>query len=157
MNRKDYGEIFCKGKNVSLNATQSYYEGGGRTLGDLLDLVYPVGSIYMNVNNINPQSVFGGSWEKVEGRFLLGSSATYLLGTQGGEASHTLTLSEMPSHNHNFSSGQSTTFTWAESGIWIGDGTYTTINFASISNTGGNQPHNNLPPYLVVNIWKRVA
>lgn len=111
----------------------------------------------MNVNNINPQSVFGGSWEKVEGRFLLGSSTTYLLGTQGGEASHTLTLSEMPSHNHNFSSGQSTTFTWAESGIWIGNGTYTTINFASISNTGGNQPHNNLPPYLVVNIWKRVA
>lgn len=127
--------------------------GGGRTLGDLLDLVYPVGSIYMNVNNINPQSVFGGSWEKVEGKFLLGSSATYLLGTQGGEASHTLTLSEMPKHNHIM-----TFYTGNPGGFQSGQQVAPTNSITRTTEmAGNNQPHNNLPPYLVVNIWKRVA
>lgn len=155
MNRKDYGEIFCKGKNVSLNATQSYYEGGGRTLGDLLDLVYPIGSIYMNVNNINPQSIFGGSWQKIEGRFLLGSSSSYSLGTTGGEANHTLTINEMPSHNHV----QHHELKYGNTSWWIGGSGGTTIEVGDFntSNTGGSQSHNNMPPYLVVNIWKRVA
>lgn len=56
----DYGKIYCKGKNVNLNASQSYYEGG-RTLADLLDLIYPVGSVYINANNINSEEVFGGT------------------------------------------------------------------------------------------------
>lgn len=160
MNKKDYGEIFCKGKNVSLNATQSYYEGGGRTLGDLLDLVYPIGSIYMNVNNINPQSIFGGSWQKIEGRFLLGSSSSYSLGVTGGEASHIITYGEMPTHSHDFHGG-SALFTRLDQPIkGIGGGGYWAEGLGTTSDTGvagSSQAHNNMPPYLVVNIWKRVA
>ena len=44
---------------------------------------------------------------------------------------------------------------WADGGIWIGDGTYTTVNFSDISSTGGNQSHNNLQPYFTCYIWKR--
>ena len=109
----------------------------------------------MNVNNINPQSIFGGSWQKIEGRFLLGSSSSYSLGTTGGEANHTLTINEMPSHNHV----QHHELKYANTSWWIAGSGGTTIEVGDFntSNTGGNQPHNNLPPYLVVNIWKRVA
>lgn len=118
---------------------------------------FPIGYIYLSTSNINPGQFFGGTWEPIKDRFLLLAGDTYKGGQTGGEATHKLTINEMPSHNHNFSSGQSTTFTWAENGIWIGDGTYTTINFASISNTGGNQAHNNMPPYIVVYGWVKVS
>ena len=118
---------------------------------------FPIGYIYLSTSSINPSEIFGGTWEPIKDRFLLLAGDTYKGGQTGGEATHKLTINEMPSHNHNFSSGQSTTFTWAENGIWIGDGTYTTINFASISNTGGNQAHNNMPPYIVVYGWVKVS
>lgn len=159
----DYGKIYCKGKNVNLNASQSYYEGGGRTLADLLDLVYPIGSIYMNTNNVNPQSIFGGVWQKIEGRFLLGSSNSYTLGLLGGEAAHTLTTSEMPNHNHKYI--YRIMYGIGGYGHKTSGEIYTIANNNSLesqfdnysSNTGDSQPHNNMPPYLVVNIWKRTA
>ena len=76
---------------------------------DLLDMIYPVGSIYMSVNSSNPGSLFGGTWEKMPaGRVLIpeGKSSwgtTYTAGSQGGEATHTLTVDEMPSHKHSTS------------------------------------------------------
>ena len=155
----DYGKIYCKGKNVNLNASQSYYEGGGKTLADLLDLVYTIGSIYMNTNNVNPQSIFGGVWQKIEGRFLLGSSDDYTLGLLGGEATHTLTVDEMPSHNHR----QTVTASRAGSGSiyasWNANNLFGNTDKAARNtlNTGGGNAHNNMPPYIVVNIWKRTA
>lgn len=153
----DYGKIYCKGKNVNLNASQSYYEGGGRTLADLLDLVYPIGSIYMNTNNVNPQSIFGGVWQKIEGRFLLGSSGNYTLGLLGGEAAHTLTISEMPKHKPSILLNTQDSYTTGSAANWqvVTNGRYYAGDmFLEI---GGNQSHNNMPPYLVVNIWKRTA
>ena len=153
----DYGKIYCKGKNVNLNASQSYYEGGGKTLADLLDLVYPIGSIYMNTNNVNPQSIFGGVWQKIEGRFLLGSSDDYTLGLLGGEATHTLTVNEMPSHNHKQTvtaarSGSGTTYvSWNANNLFGNKDT----DARNTLNTGGGKAHNNMPPYIVVNMWKR--
>lgn len=163
----DYGKIYCKGKNVNLNASQSYYEGGGRTLADLLDLVYPIGSIYMNTNNVNPQSIFGGIWQKIEGRFLLGSSSSYTLGLLGGEATHTLTTSEMPKHNHgierngNYKNGfmvdTGNSAQWGCQITNVSSGYTAQPKDISVDLVGGSQPHNNMPPYLVVNIWKRTA
>lgn len=76
---------------------------------ELLDLIYPVGSIYLSVNSVNPKTLFGGTWAKIEGRFLLGSSSGYSLGHTGGEATHTLTTMEMPSHTHSFTGESRTT------------------------------------------------
>ena len=66
----------------------------------MLDNVYPVGSIYMSVNNTNPSTLFGGTWQQIQDRFLLAAGATYAAGATGGEATHTLTTDEMPAHSH---------------------------------------------------------
>lgn len=63
---------------------------------------YPVGSIYISVDETSPSFYFGGEWEKIEGKFLLGSSSSHAVGSTGGEESHTLTLDEIPSHTHTF-------------------------------------------------------
>ena len=70
----------------------------------ILDNVYPVGSIYMNVNSTNPGTLFGGTWEQIQGKFLLGMSSSYPAGSSGGEATHTLTTTEIPSHHHSIPS-----------------------------------------------------
>ena len=61
---------------------------------------YPVGAIYMSVNDHNPGDIFGGEWEQIQDVFLLGCGSLYENGSKGGEATHKLTINEMPSHNH---------------------------------------------------------
>ena len=139
-----------------------------------LDMIYPVGSIYMSVNNVDPANLFGGTWERIKDRFLLASGDTYSNGATGGEATHKLTTNEMPVHIHNerFSNGAYATwegFTNASQGgtntvrgVELPNYTYYpsksgTYSYLTTGYTGGDQPHNNMPPYLVVNIWKRTA
>ena len=64
--------------------------------------IYPVGAIYMSVSSTSPASLFGGTWEQIQNRFLLAAGDTYAAGKTGGEATHTLTVEEMPAHNHSF-------------------------------------------------------
>lgn len=71
----------------------------------LLDLTYPVGSVYLSTASTSPATLFGGTWERIQGRFLLAASSAYAAGSTGGEASHTLTANEMPSHNHGGATG----------------------------------------------------
>ena len=71
----------------------------------VLQAVYPVGSIYCSYGSTSPETLFGfGSWTKIEGRFLLGANATYSLGSTGGEATVALTVAQLPSHSHSASS-----------------------------------------------------
>ena len=71
---------------------------------DLLDLIYPVGSIYMSVNSTSPVTLFGGgTWERLQDRFLVGASDTVssrAAGKTGGSETVTLTENQMPSHTH---------------------------------------------------------
>lgn len=69
-----------------------------------LDKFYPVGSIYISVNDTNPSILFGGEWERIQEKFLLSAGDTHIAGTTGGEFTHTLTTAEMPTHNHSASS-----------------------------------------------------
>lgn len=140
----------------------------------VLDNVYPIGSIYMNVNSTNPGTLFGGTWEQIQGKFLLGMSSSYPAGSQGGEASHTLTTEEMPSHGHNpanqsgyygFITNSKKAFEVGDMGVQSGSGRYypySTTAFDISRNsltgtTGGGNSHNNMPPYLSIYIWKRTA
>lgn len=140
----------------------------------VLDNVYPIGSIYMNVNSTNPGTLFGGTWEQIQGKFLLGMSSSYPAGSQGGEASHTLTTEEMPSHGHNpanqsgyfgFITNSKKAFEVGDMGVQSGSGRYypySTVAFDISRNsltdtTGGGKSHNNMPPYLSIYIWKRTA
>lgn len=135
-----------------------------------LNAMYPIGSIYMNVNSTNPSTLFGGTWEQIEDTFLLSAGSTYTAGSTGGEATHTLTVSEMPAHKHDH---EGHTFSWgggisstvyckinAAAGTTSSNYIYTkqdTEGWADSYNTGGGSAHNNMPPYLVVYVWQRVA
>lgn len=67
------------------------------------NFIYPVGSIYISINNVNPSTFFGGTWEQLQDRFLLGAGSSYAGGSTGGEATHLLTEIEMPWHAHSVS------------------------------------------------------
>ena len=68
----------------------------------LLNLVYPVGSIYWSSNNTNPGTLFGGTWTHIKDKFILAAGDSYTNGATGGATSVTLTVSNMPSHSHSF-------------------------------------------------------
>lgn len=69
--------------------------------GDIAKQMYPVGAIYMSVNNTSPETLFPGTtWVQLKDTFLLAAGDSYSAGTTGGEATHTLTSGEMPSHTH---------------------------------------------------------
>lgn len=70
------------------------------SLSALINLIYPIGSIYLSVNSTSPQQLFGGEWEQIKDKFLLSAGDTYSSGSEGGEAAHTLTVAEMPNHAH---------------------------------------------------------
>jgi len=120
---------------------------------------YPVGSIYMSEDNTNPEELFGGTWEEYgAGRTLVGVDTTQTefasVGLTGGEKEHTLTIDEMPSHNHGIRLLRQTVYSGSTFPRPSTDGDeYDDIS----TSAGGSQPHNNLQPYITVYMWKRTA
>lgn len=127
------------------------------------DKIYPIGSIYMSVNSTNPHDLFGGTWEQLRDRFLLGCG-TKENGSIGGEENHTLSVSELPSHRHTgLDIDNVYIFGW-DNGTRPGTDFMRQLNQGnSTSNrittgyTGGGGSHNNMPPYLAVYMWKRIS
>lgn len=145
-------------------------------------LMYPIGSVYMTANAaFDPNAEWGGTWVKIENRFLLGSG-TKDVGAQGGEENVTLDTSQMPYHSHSRGS-MDITGNLANGEMRIEDVTGAIYNrgiayngpgggwmdvaqmgfkaskdwSGYTSSSGGGQSHNNMPPYQVVNIWERTA
>lgn len=142
---------------------------GGKSLAEIMLDFYPVGAVYISVNSTSPASLFGGTWEQLKDRFLLGAGDSYTAGSTGGESTHTLTLDEIPSHGHAIYSK----LTWGDDNTlpswtpYLTTGSITDAGssgetgkfykyFAIIDN-GGGVAHNNMPPYIAVYIWKRVS
>ncbi len=179
---------------------------------DLIDIIYPIGSIYMSVNSVTPSTLFGGVWEQIQGKFLLASDSNNPVGTTGGEATTPLTVENLPSHTHSGSSVSAGSHSHSRGGMEIG-GNFSVLNDAgnlsmtgvyylsgnyvqnrvsvdtysgnldnrllefrasrnwsgntsengghthtiNVGSTGSGTAHNNMPPYLAVNIWKRTA
>ena len=194
---------------------KSYLEtngGGYATKNDIYNLIYPVGSIYLSVNSVDPSTIFGGTWEQIKDTFLLSSGDTYSIGSTGGNSSTTLEIANLPSHNHTGTTGnQSANHTHGFSGTtsWNGDHNHNTghgwHNVAAgsdrhclsndylggdgwsgnVTSTNGGHNHtfsgttggisanhnhsfttssvgsaesfSNMPPYLTINVWKRIA
>lgn len=123
---------------------------------------YPIGSIYISESETNPSEFIGGTWERyAQGRTLIGEGTgedtnsvqkTFNPNEEGGEYEHTLTIAEMPSHNHGSifyvykAAGGAASCTLASSGTNYNTGY-----------TGGSQSHNNIQPYITVYIWKRIG
>lgn len=83
------------------HALSNFYTSGS-LVNDLLNRVYPVGSIYMSAVNVSPASFLGGTWQAIEqGRMLMAAGSSWQAGTTGGAAYHALTVQEMPAHDHS--------------------------------------------------------
>ena len=123
----------------------------------LLDAIWPVGSVYISVADTSPEALFGGTWQRIEDRFLLAAGDSYPLGSTGGEAQHALTAAELPQHTHGYDyTGQSDVTGVTAIRVYDGDSRLNEYKGKATSNCGG-QAHNNMPPYMAVNIWKRTA
>lgn len=145
-----------------------------------MNTIYPVGSIYMTVNNINPSTLFGGTWEQIKDKFLLASGDTYANSTTGGNSSTTytpegtntgtaITSAQMPPHSHT----QHNYTLMNDSGAYdlvlaSGNACHAAAGRATYytGSTGSGQAHSHsfngtpktistMPPYIAVNVWKR--
>ena len=153
----------CEG-NLTVNSITTNVQD--ETSPDIdFDQIYPVGSVYISVNSTNPSTLFGGTWEAfASGKTLVGidtqQSEFNTVQKTGGEKKHTLTIEEMPSHSHRFKAW-AWGYTRASTTNYCADQSMQYDNYedigAHIANTGGGQAHNNLQPYIVVYMWKRVA
>lgn len=152
----------------------------------LIDYIYPIGSIYLSVNSTSPATLFGGSCTQLKDRFLLGAGSTYSSGATGGAATHKLSVAEMPSHAHDtpffnnmtnngemksdfvgvFGKGVTASQALKDTGQsstmemwWINQTNTAEGNeWAYLTSAkGSGSAHNNMPPYLVVYMWKRTA
>ena len=131
---------------------------------DLLEKVYPIGSYYWSSNNKSPSEIFGGSWTKINGRFLFASDSNHYVGETGGEERVTLKINEIPSHSHNYDRFN---YYSTHGGEYIPgsvEGYYPFVKkdydyyrSNSTSSTGGGCSHNNMPPFLTANCWKRTG
>lgn len=120
--------------------------------------VWPIGSIYTSVTSANPSTLFGGNWEAFgAGRVLIGldSADTDFDAVEetGGAKTHTLTTAEMPSHTHTFTAFQTT----SGSNNRTGGGALSASASSTTASTGGGGAHNNVQPYIVVYMFKRIA
>lgn len=133
-------------------------------MGDML-AYFPIGSIYMSTSNTNPANFMGGVWEQIQGRFLLGAGNngdgyTRYVNNTGGEALHTLTINEMPSHRHQYTAegheARIPGWVWTSGTDLFSLGTSGYV-IDTPGYTGGGQAHNNMPPFYVVYMWKRTG
>ena len=128
-----------------------------------IENVYPIGSIYITTNNENPEITFGfGTWVQWgSGRVPVGYDALdtdfRTVENTGGSKTHTLTVDEIPSHSHTASIEleQDKLLSGSDYSRVSTSGTNTS-GIISCGNTGGGQPHNNMPPYIVCYMWKRI-
>jgi hypothetical protein len=151
------------------------------TVSDITDLynkIYPVGSIYISVNNTNPGTYLTGTTWAVwgSGRVLVGvdtgQTEFNTVEKTGGEKTHALTVNEMPSHNHGITDpGHSHSLngnnydrdgggvTWTDTVDMNRNegGVNTSTTGISIRNTGGNSSHNNIQPYITCYMFKRTS
>lgn len=127
--------------------------------------IYPVDSVFLSFDGTNPGERFGGSWVLVsKGRMLLGvdpdTPAFADSGLSGGEATHTLTIDEIPSHTHTITANtvhQLDNGPMAFNTATDSDPTHKANDDVTLGYTGGGEPHNNMPPWTSVYCWRRVA
>ena len=154
------------GTNTTQVATTAFVQAATPSAATINNLVYPVGSVYVNATvATNPATLLGvGTWVAYgEGRVPVGKagSGTFnTLGATGGAETHTLTLNEIPSHNHNNGSYQYLLLSNGSATVKDTDSSAGEPNLAqqaAIQAQGGGAAHNNLQPYIVVYMWKRTA
>lgn len=179
-----YGGKYIRGVNTNGTVgVWTYHEWKKQVFTDnLLDLVYPVGSYYIANHTTSPAELFGGSWYRVQSRFLYGCAESGTVGATGGLSDVTLTANQLPNvtgtiqagHGNTGASGGGYGAFRSGSGVFSGvataqyrvdtndkgywAGNSANIAYQSISMSfGGGSSHTNMPPYVNVAIWRRTA
>lgn len=125
-----------------------------------VNLLYPIGSIYISINSTNPGNIFGGTWERIKGKMLVGvdedDSDFNISSKTGGEKEVTLTVEQMPKHRHDI-----TQVAWNSDDntdlLHYENQTQSSTSMFKTDYAGGGQAHNNMPPYYSVYIFVRTA
>ena len=142
-------------------------------MGDIRNIIFPVGSIVQYTDaSINPGTLIGGTWERIQGRFLFAADDSHAIGSTGGSETVTLTTAQMPRHNHFvISMNKGTTSpdyqhtvarydrentSWDDCHYQL-NGNSSDANGGKSSYTGSGAAHDNMPPYLTIYMWKRTA
>ena len=127
----------------------------------LLDMFYPIGSLFQSVKDEDPSTIMGGNWERfAQGQTIVGVNKDDpdfgAAGKTGGSKTHKLTINELPKHtvplglnrgpNPSVSGSGTSGYLWGE----VSGGK----NSGSV---GDDQPHNNMQPYITVYMWVRTA
>lgn len=137
-----------------------------QVLAAVVERDHPVGSLYISENATSPAELYGGTWERIEGRFIMGASDTYPAGSTGGSATHTQTPSELATHIHginvaNVYDGKYTVPSdeWRLTYKDPGNSTsyLMTSSKVGLISAGESNPMDILNPYYSMYIWRRVA
>ena len=174
--------VTIKNNDITISyPTDTTNYSGGSVIGSSnsgfdVDKIYPIGSIYLSVSNANPTDLFGGTWERIQNRFLLAAGDTYKAGSTGGVAGHKHKLNDNGaalignhgdtsafSPNYNFYLGanydvNNGAYYWTHTH----DNPFNSNNskfslLAAVGLVGNTVSANNMPPYLAVYVWKRTA
>ena len=177
--------------NEKINTTNETVDNNFNTLSDSVDnlskvletfkssflnLVYPIGAIYISINSTSPAILFGGTWEAINDRFLLSAGSSYSAGGSGGTATHAhnISVGKAWATIGNYSEticfaadigGQkwkdwtaSTPYYWthnADTKLTSDQSRYESGAWTNVY--GETDTDNNMPPYLTVYMWKRVS
>lgn len=164
-NRPQINGVTLSGNKTTANLHISYNDLDDLpvipVMSAIFNAVYPVGTIYTSVSNANPGTIFGGTWEAFgSGKTLVGVDTSdtdfNLVQKTGGEKTHTLTVEEMPRHNHDIIKPRWNTSVGANA-VFGSNGSGTGEEYDERAYEGGGQPHNILQPYITVYFWKRTA
>lgn len=134
-----------------------------KCLKDLINTLYPVGMILSFDTDIDPNELYGGTWERIKGKFIWGIDDGETAGMTGGTKTETLTESQIAAHKHKLGYVMYRVPDSGGTQKWLVDvGTKTAaltgvVDSDSITSAGGSQPHNNMPPYYGAYVWRRIA
>jgi hypothetical protein len=132
----------------------------------LLENVYPVGTYYWSQNSIDPGNLFGGTWKKINGYFIFASDSSHSVGSTGGKERVTLSSYEIPSHSHSYYRLTYESYKRCSNADTDSNGGYRVVCYKndgnyehseSTSSCGGSGSHENMPPYLTANCWRRIS
>ena len=139
-----------------------------------VDFIYPIGSVYISTESTDPSILFGGKWiQTAKSRAIVGTGSNiantdnswgtftantynFIAGSRVGEAAHTLSINEMPSHQHSAAGNFVINGYGGDAQANVSTGTAFRVTSKTAA-TGGSQAHNNIMPIEVYYIWKRVA
>ena len=147
-----FGKACERSNAVEIAAGRTLYLGDSTLRDWIRNTFFPVGAIYQSYAATSPASLFGGTWTQIQNRFLVGVGSSYAAGATGGEATHKLTVDELPSHSHNYSYPG-----YEAGGEWYGASGTAKGNTVATTAVGGGAAHENRPPYYAVYIWRRTA